>query len=58
MKTNLEKFEAVRKQKEQELSDKDYNKWYERNTRTVYSEEFYDLLSKVDRTNYGESMRN
>lgn len=54
MKTNLEKFEAVRKQKEQELSDKDYNKWYERNTRTVYSEEFYDLLSKVDRTNYGE----
>lgn len=54
MKTNLEKFEAVRKQKEQELSDKDYNKWYERNTRTVYSEEFYDLLSKVDRANYGE----
>ncbi|QOR57533.1 hypothetical protein [uncultured phage cr125_1] len=54
MKTNLQKFEEVRKLKEKQLSNKDYNKWYERNTRTVYSEEFYDLLSKIDRSSYGE----
>lgn len=54
MKANKAKFEAIRKQKEEELSTKEYNKWVERNTKTVYSEDFYELLSKIDRVNYGE----
>lgn len=53
MKTNREKFEQVRKNKEETLTAKEYKKWLDRNTRTVYSEEFYELLSKIDRTNYG-----
>lgn len=55
MKTNMQKFEEVRKEKEATLSPKEYQKWIDRNTRTVYSQEFYELLSKIDRTDYGEA---
>lgn len=54
MKTNMDKFEQVRKQKQETLTSKEYKKWIDRNTRTVYSQEFYELLSKVDRTSYGQ----
>lgn len=55
MKANREKFEAVRAQKEATLSKTDYKKWYARNTRTVYSQEWYDMLAKIDRVEYGEA---
>ena len=55
MKANREKFEAVRAQKEATLSKEDYKKWYARNTRTVYSQEWYDMLAKIDRVEYGEA---
>ena len=55
MKANREKFEAVRAQKEATLSQADYKKWYSRNTRTVYSQEWYDMLAKIDRVEYGDA---
>lgn len=55
MKANREKFEAVRAQKEATLSKADYKKWYARNTRTVYSQEWYDMLAKIDRVEYGDA---
>lgn len=53
-KTNREKFEQIRKQKEEQYgaNSKEYKKWFKRNTRVVISEEFYKLLDKVNRQQY------
>lgn len=54
MKTNREKFEQIRKQKEKEYGadSKEYKKWFKRNTRVVISEEFYKLLDSINRETY------
>lgn len=53
-KTNRDKFEQIRKQKEKQYGadSKEYKKWFKRNTRVVISEEFYELLDKVNRQQY------
>lgn len=53
-KVNLEKFNKVRDKKKAELSEKEFNKWYKRNTKQVYSEQFYEELAKIERKEYGE----
>ena len=57
MKTNREKFEQVRKQKEKEYGADsiEYKKWFQRNTRTVLSEEFYKLLDSINRETYPDT---
>ena len=57
MKTNREKFEQVRKQKEKEYGANsiEYKKWFQRNTRTVLSEEFYKLLDSINRETYPDT---
>lgn len=48
------RFEKIRKQKQQELTEEEYNKWYESNTKLQYTEEFRKELEKLDKTRYGE----
>ena len=57
MKTNREKFEQIRKQKEKEYGadSKEYRKWFRRNTRVVISEEFYKILDSINRETYPDT---
>ena len=57
MRSNKAKFEQLRKQKEQQYGadSKEYKLWYARNTRTVISEEFYDLLGQIERETYPDT---
>lgn len=48
------RFEKIRKQKQKELTEEEYNKWYESNTKLQYTEEFRKELEKLDKTRYGE----
>lgn len=57
MKSNKQKFEEVRRQKELEYgaNSKEYKTWIARNTRVVLSEEFYNLLSQIERETYPDT---
>lgn len=52
---NSAKFNALIEEKRNTLSKNDFKKWMERNTRVVYTEEFYEELAKLDRVDYGEA---
>ena len=48
------RFEKIRKQKQRELSEEEYEKWYNSNTKLQYTEEFRKELEKLDKSRYGE----
>ena len=52
-KSNKERFEKVRAEKEASLSKEDYDRWYKRSTRWAYTEEFQKLLDSIDKRDYG-----
>lgn len=52
---NQQKFQDLIEQKRSTLSKAEFKKWMDRNTRVVYTEEFYDELAKLDRVDYGET---
>jgi hypothetical protein len=41
-------------EKRNSLSKHEFKKWMDRNTRVVYTEEFYEQLANLDRADYGE----
>lgn len=51
---NQQKFQELVEEKRRTLSKSDFKKWMDRNTRVVYTEEFYNKLSELDRVDYGE----
>jgi hypothetical protein len=53
-KVNMAKFEKIRAEKERTLSEAEYKRWMQANTRVVYSDEFWDMLAKLERVNYGD----
>lgn len=51
---NQQKFQDLIEEKRNSLSKHEFKKWMDRNTRVVYTEEFYEQLANLDRADYGE----
>lgn len=51
---NQQKFQELIEEKRNSLSKHEFKKWMDRNTRVVYTEEFYEQLANLDRADYGE----
>lgn len=52
---NQQKFQDLIEEKRNSLSKHEFKKWMDRNTRVVYTEEFYEQLANLDRADYGEA---
>ena len=49
-----ERFDKINEQMKKSLSEEEYNKWYNANTKVQYTEEFRKELDKLDKERYGE----
>lgn len=54
-KVNQAKFDAAMDEKRRTLSPEKFKKWYDRNTRLAYTEQFNALLDKMGKTYYDET---